>query len=285
MSIVVPRRSFALPVKYHPAKSDQGATNELQLRPFGHQAEDLAVDFNNTPRPNLETQIIACCATDEAGNKLSEDSVWHLDVSKRIECLFVITVLDKPSEQLDVDLRCQTPGCLEELEVSFSIQDIAGFLDQVEAVDSVNVDLGERRLTLRKPTGFDQLKWLSESYADEVTAARTMIDSLVQEDRQIRLDQPDDTDWLKTIDEAMAGLDPLVNFRLKTNCPVCGKRCHYDIDFGEICLRQLSAAQTRLIEWVHTLAFHYHWNEREIFALPPWRLQRHLNLIDREVAQ
>ena len=285
MNTAAPHRSFAQPAKFLQTNSDLGGTKALQLRPFGYCEEDLAIDFKNTPRPSLETQIITCCATDKAGNKLSEDFIWRLDVGKRIECLFAITVLDMPSEQLDVDLRCQNSDCSEELEVGFSFQDIQGFLDQIETGETVKIDLGDKWLALRKPTGFDQLNWLSESYTDEFTATRTMINSLVAEGEQIRIDQPVNTNWLETVDRAMTELDPLVNFHLTINCPVCGQQYDYDIDFGEICLRQLSAAQTRLIEKVHSLAFHYHWNEREIFALPPWRLQRYLNLIERELAR
>lgn len=267
------------------SKEEQLLANELYLRPFGVNAEDLTIDFQNTPRPWLETQVLACCTLDKAGNKLADDFFWNLDLSKRTECLLAVTSLLKSSQQFDVDLRCRNPECLEDLEVEFTMQDIAHIQGLAETHQSIEVEINNKLLSLRKPKGSDQLKWLSGSYPDESAATQYMINTLLPEDQQLTLHQQDkqNNEWLETINDAMVEMDPLVNFHLKTSCPCCEKKDDYDIDFGEICLQELRAAQNRLIETVHTLAFHYHWNDQEIFALPNWRLQRHLRLVEREV--
>ena len=265
-------------------KGERVVSDGLSLRPFGLKAEDLTIDFEHTPRPWLEISILSCCTADHDGNTPSNEFFWNLDVSKRLECLLAVVSLSEPSPQIAVDLRCLNAECLEELELDFSMEEIAGIQKQGEAHNTFNIKIGDKDFTLRRPTGFDQINWLTHSYEDEIAAAWAMIKSLLPDDQHILLDQEKNrgNEWLQTINQAMEEMDPLTNFHLKTSCPVCEHRYDYDIDFGKICLQTLRDAQDRLIERVHTLAFHYHWNDQEIFALPSWRLERHLRLIERE---
>jgi len=263
---------------------EQSTSNKLWLRPFGFRAEDLAIDFDHTARPWLEIQILACCTTDKAGHNPEEGFFWKLGLSQRTECLLAITSLAHSSRQINVDLRCQNSKCHEEMEVEFSMQDIANIQNSSEQNESIAVEINHQLFSLRKPKGSDQLKWLSDSYRGESSAAQYMINSLLPEEQQLTFHPQGEqnSDWLQNINDAMQAMDPLVNFRINTSCPSCEKQYAYDIDFGEICLQKLQSAQNRLIETVHTLAFYYHWNDQDIFALPPWRLQRHLSLIEQE---
>lgn len=265
-------------------KGERLVSDGLSLRPFGSKAEDLTIDFEHPPRPWLEISILRCCTTDDDGNTPSNDFFWNLDVSKRLECLLAVVSLSEPSRQIAVDLRCLNAECLEALELEFSMQEIAGIQKLGEAHNTFKVDIGGKHVTLRKPTGLDQINWRANSYADESAAAWAMIKFLLPDDQHILLDQEKKRGnaWLQTVNQVMEEMDPLTNFHLKTNCPVCEHRYDYAIDFGKICLQKLRDAQNRLIERVHTLAFHYHWNDQEIFALPSWRLERHLRLIERE---
>lgn len=268
----------------HGTKGERAISDEFSLRPFGLQTEDLTIDFEHAPRPWLETAILECCTIAKDGNKPARDFFWDLDVGKRTECLLAITSLSEPSREINVDLRCRNPECLEDLELAFSIQEIVGIQNPAEGYETVDVEIDDKHFSLRRPTGSDQLNWLTHSYADEITATRMVITSLLPDDQQILFDHENNHthEWLQTINQAMEEKDPLVSFHLKTCCPSCDKQYDYYIDFGEICLKKLRAAQDRLIEFVHSLAFHYHWNEQEVFALPPWRLERYLRLIERE---
>jgi hypothetical protein len=80
----------------------------------------------------------------------------------------------------------------------------------------------------------------------------------------------------------MTELDPVVAFRLLSRCPFCEEENHYEIDLERLALARLHEAQRRLIEVIHGLAAHYHWSEREVLLLPPWRRARYLALIEKE---
>ena len=265
-------------------KGERAISDQFSLRPFGLQAEDLTIDFEHAPRPWLETAILECCTIANDGYGPARDFFWNLDVGKRTECLFAVASLSEPSREINVDLRCRNPECLEDLELAFSLQEIAGIQNSAEGYETVDVEIEDKHFSLRRPTGSDQLNWLTHFHADEIAATRMMITSLLPDDQQTLFDREiiHNHEWLQTINRAMEAMDPLVSFHLKTSCPSCDKQYDYHIDFGETCLQKLRTAQDRLIEMVHILAFHYHWNEQEVFALPPWRLERYLRLIERE---
>jgi hypothetical protein len=87
------------------------------------------------------------------------------------------------------------------------------------------------------------------------------------------------------LNQVLDDLDPLVNFSLAVTCPHCGLPSQPEIDLGAWALQILQRVQQRLIETVHRLACRYHWTEAEILALPEWRRDRYLALIDREGAR
>ena len=62
-----------------------------------------------------------------------------------------------------------------------------------------------------------------------------------------------------------------------TPCPECGADNRVSID-PYFCLGRVSQD---LFGDIHRLASHYHWSEAEILAMPRWRRQRYLALIDR----
>ena len=76
----------------------------LRLRRFGTQAEDLEVNFASD-RPNLITDVLACCTLPQA----DRDLLWDLPVGKRIECLLSLISLEGV-EEMDVDLQCSRCG-------------------------------------------------------------------------------------------------------------------------------------------------------------------------------
>jgi hypothetical protein len=56
------------------------------------------------------------------------------------------------------------------------------------------------------------------------------------------------------------------------------------LDAGEFLYRELAGAGDVLFREVHRLAFHYHWREADILALPGEKRRRYLNLVDEELA-
>jgi hypothetical protein len=261
--------------------------DDLLFRRFDVLAEDREVDFTAN-RPQLETRLLQCCTRDTDGNPLGEDFFWSLEVGIRVQCLLIIAALDGPDQDLDIDLRCLQPDCGEEMEVSLSLKDIAGLREIGGADAPIQVNAHDRNFTLRRPTGKDQQQWLNQGFTDPKMAVWSMAQTLIidnDQDTPGRLDSQNGSDLIRTINDALEAADPLVNFAVRTQCPGCGALDAHHVDLGALALGKLQIAQNRLLTSIHTLALRYHWSEEQIMALPSWRRDYYLALIERETCK
>ena len=259
------------------------ALSNLALRPFGSDESDLNVDFDRSLRPVLVTHLLECCTSSRQKARVQQGLFWDLPVGKRIECLLTLLVSGEESE-IPIVCRCRNTACGETSEIEMSIEEIAALQDEAYATDRVEVPLGNHVLALRRPTGRDQLAWLEGSFADRGAALRAMVRTLILNGNEDALGPGPGLrdEWLGRIEEAMEEHDPLVNFRVRVKCPACALDDLVTMDLEELSLRGLRQAQLRLLASVHRLAAHYHWSERQIFAVPYWRRARYLSLIEHE---
>lgn len=241
------------------------------LRPFGIFESDLAVDFKDTGTPALITRILEQCAVDPDGI-LPEGFFRDLSAGKRLEFLLVLATDGVP--ELSFPFHCS--GCGQELEFELTIEEIAAYQETADAVEIIEVELAQKTLVLRKPSGRDQENWSNKVFPDERYAAEEMIRSLAVGTAGW---EPLEDDELVIIDDAMDEADPLVNFLGRAECSDCGHSSELSIDLCGTALGMLARLQQRLIVSIHKLASHYHWSEKEIFDIPHWRRSRYLDLI------
>ena len=81
------------------------------------------------------------------------------------------------------------------------------------------------------------------------------------------------------IGAAMAEHDPQAELELDLICPVCGAQFSAVFDTATFFLQELDQRSARLLRDVHTLAWHYHWSEREILRMAPQRRAQYLDLV------
>ena len=83
--------------------------------------------------------------------------------------------------------------------------------------------------------------------------------------------------WAARVEAALDAIAPALVLQVQAACPECGTAQTVDLDpYGA-----LRHAPDTLLQDVHRLAWHYHWSEAEILALPRPRRQRYLQLIDQ----
>ncbi|HEV7389305.1 MAG TPA: hypothetical protein VGN73_11900 [Gemmatimonadaceae bacterium] len=268
------------------AAADGYAIGNLALRPFGLYEADLDLDFDRTPRPVLITHLLERCTRSSRKESVEQNLFWNLPVGKRIECLVTLSTSGADGE-MTFGFRCPNTICGEASEIALTIDELTTLQADAYATGRVEVPVGDEVLTLRRPTGNDQLAWLNRTFADGGEVRKTMIRTLLVHDNAgeaVGTDVGSD-EWLDSIEEVMEEHDPLVNFKLKVKCPCCDGTTLVAIDLEELSLRGLRNAQLRLLAAVHRLAAHYHWSEREIFAVPAWRRAEYLSLIADERRQ
>lgn len=262
---------------------NQFSLSDLWLRPFGEEAEDREVNFNQPSRTYLEVQILQCCTGDRQGKKPDSSFFWNLEVGKRIECLLAIAT-SRDRQEFSIPLRCLNSACREGIEIDFSMGELSKLQGSKNGDKLPQIKIGGQIIQLRKPTGWDQLNWLAQSFPNEQTAAEVMLKTLIISEKKGGLDpnRINLEEWITTFNQVMEEVDPLVNFQVQVQCPCCGTQDFHRIDFGVFALKRLQNSQQQLLDMVHCLASFYHWNESEIFAIPPWRRQSYLARIERE---
>ncbi len=136
---------------------------------------------------------------------------------------------------------------------------------------SLGSGAGPERIRLRLPNGGDQerLSGLGTGVSEE-QAARHLLDWC---GAPAQLDDA----ALEAIDEAMDAVSPAVVTEICARCSHCGAEQVLSLEP----YAALGGSADALLQEVHRLAWHYHWSESEILALPRQRRRRYLELIDR----
>jgi hypothetical protein len=239
----------------------------LLARPFG-QAEDLDVDFRGAPRPAVITSLLALGIRVPQRERIDESELWNWPVTQRTQGLLAIAVATGGSRR-QATAQCDNPGCCEWMEIGI---DLTMF-----CVPSQEETFVWQDFELRVPTGEDQMRLASGSVTDWLTLAR----NLVQKGDPDRLGDVN----LQDIETAIAEHDPLTDLSLTASCPNCGRETEVEFDLEAFLLAELERRQMGLLKSVHRLALAHHWSEAEILALPAWRREYYLELLDQEGEQ
>ncbi|MFA5241083.1 MAG: hypothetical protein WC029_02000 [Sulfuricella sp.] len=139
-----------------------------------------------------------------------------------------------------------------------------------------HISTAQGMLTLRVPNGMDQRVVLGIAglqLARQTLAKRcvTAWDGGNLSSLELNAGQ------VAAIEAALESVAPEIATEVMAPCPECGANNRVGID-PYFCLSRVSQD---LFADVHRLASRYHWSEAEILALPRWRRQRYLALIDR----
>lgn len=248
------------------------------MRPFGACAEDLAIEFDAARRPDLITELLENCCRADGDDRADRSILLRMPVGMRIEALLALASLTD-NAALSWQTRCQT--CGQEIEFDLSLEEIAALGEERRALATCETEIGGRRVTLRRPTGADQIEWATSSEGERPGA---MLRSIVTAPSlDALLANGASLEALETaVDAAMDTFDPLVGFHLHVTCPDCGSAADVSPDLAALALDRLSRAQQMLISEVHLLASRYHWSEKDVLELPHWRRERYIELIEDE---
>jgi hypothetical protein len=135
----------------------------------------------------------------------------------------------------------------------------------------VTIETAAGTVRARVPTGADQASVVEVGSA--ANAERELARRCIVEGPVTALSGAD----LELVEEALENVSPLVVTWLGASCPECGHAHAVRLDPNVA----MNAPASRLLDEVHSLAWHYHWSEREILRLPRERRRYYLSRIDR----
>jgi len=78
----------------------------------------------------------------------------------------------------------------------------------------------------------------------------------------------------------LAQIDQQADLTLNINCFSCNKSFQTLLDIEDFFFQEITARYTQLEQEIHWIALHYHWNEKDILALPTSKRKRYVELIN-----
>lgn len=215
-------------------------------------------------------------------------------------------------ERISTDARCQSPGCLERMDIAFEIPAYiahhrpraypgvrpgteAGWFELAAVANSIREPASSRAPVSQSQASLSSqapvLSGKSVSSRETVSFRLPTIGDLrvatasADPERSLRerCVRPATVPAAvaRRISRAMTALAPSLTEAVTVRCPACGGTDHLRFDPVSYSLTELRAAAAGLYEEVHLLASAFNWPEDAILALPRSRRARYADLIRR----
>lgn len=267
-----------------PFASTQGETaddpDSLVARPYGAVRADLDIDFAFSKRPALVTQLLTGCLRKANGEHIQDREIWGWTLTRRLQGLLSISVTTR-SQTKRVPARCPRESCHEFMELEL---DLLSFEQPEDTGTFTCTPERDVNVTIRLPTGNDQMNWLNENSQDMSGWAAFMATSVVTSVNGAvpEADWQVPNHWLPALEAVLEKHDPFTAMQLDAHCPSCNEAVQVELDLEDLLLQMLASDQRHLLDQIHRLASAYHWSEDEILSLPPRRREYYLRRINEE---
>jgi hypothetical protein len=225
--------------------------------------------------PEQISVVLEAGLDEVAGMPADASLVRSLSAGDRLFLILQLETLVYPEPRW-VTAKCS--GCGELIQFLVAPGDFP-VVEAGPGYPSMPVCLHIGDLDLRVPTGADEEAVAQEG--DEQRGLQLLLSRVLSREGgevDISLLTQDDLDQINRL---LDNASPHVGTAAQVACPHCGEHQEIAIDPCD----WLAAEGDALDRDIHTLAFHYHWSEREILQLPRRRRERYLELIDRDLGK
>jgi hypothetical protein len=245
-------------------------------------------DRGRDASPGERGLILLCMAHPGAAvSALSEWSVGRRDAA-------LLSLLEQNfGPALEAVAEC--PRCHLSLEMEFPVSTIAVQSARDER-DRFVLEHAGHRVTYRLPSAGDlaTVGNMALTWDNPRSATRWLIERcIVAIDRTDKSERSSDAarDGDTAVPDAVLGAletaiartvasaDPQAEVELTLSCPSCSLQWKTPFDIVNFLWEEIEARAAHLLTEIHILASTYHWSERDILALTPWRRRYYLDLI------
>lgn len=226
--------------------------------------------------PEQVTRILSCSLHEVAGYAVDESLLRSLSSGDR---QFLVLQLEAWIDSSPRWITALCSGCGERIQ----FQIVPGALPMKPAGEGyperlLSLSIGE--VSARAPNGGDE-EFISTRPEEDATVLHALLSRLLSsQGRPVDVTRLTDED-LESLDQMLDQMSPQAGLTAGIECPHCHLGQEVAIDPYAWILRETGA----LDQDIHTLAFHYHWSEKDILQLPRARRARYLQLIDRSLGK
>jgi uncharacterized protein DUF6760 len=297
VSNVSTHTTFLLPGGY---RDPAGALHrEVELAPLSGREEEFLADCEPSTSTTLMTQLLTRCVRRLGTlSPISEDMVRGLLIADRH---YLVLKLREATfgDQVQATVQCPWEACQEKVDIDFSLHDIPvresaekGPLYtrelSLEAAFSNEPGEHDREVTFRLPNSEDQEAIAHVVEENEARAFTLLLTRCICRLGPLHDPGPAVIHRLSPlacaeIVQHMEEAAPQVDLTLAAHCPECEREFAVPFDLLSFFLGECKTSRELLYREVHYLAYHYHWSEQDIMALPREKRRKYIALLAAEL--
>jgi hypothetical protein len=271
----------------------------VELAPLSGREEELLATTRNGAAATLVTEVLCRCVSRiGAVHPVTADIARGLLVADRQFLLLRIRELTF-GDRCTGTLACPWPGCAAKVDIDFSTRDIpvrgcatiaASYRVELSEEAAVTSEDGavHRALTFRLPTGADQEAVGPVVAADPARALTLLLERCVlgsdaADCAATELVQRMSPRARRELEAALEAHAPALDLDMALTCPECGRAFTTPLDLTDFFFGELRTSRDLLYRQVHYIAYHYHWSEHEIMALPREKRLAYIDILAEEI--
>jgi hypothetical protein len=263
--------------------------------------EEQLCQLGRQETASLVTQVLSRCVRRLGDlSPVSADVIRQLLVADRDYLLLRLRQATF-GDRIRADLFCPWADCGERMSVDFSIDELPVresvqkgpvyemTLSPMALAGSAGAgDLAGGEVAFRLPTGADQEE-LSGLLASDEARVLTLLLARCVERLGVRVTP--DVDVVAglsglaraEIEAEMLRAAPMVEREIETACAECRRSFATPVNLRRFFFGELRTNNELLYQEVHYLAYHYHWSEAEIMAMPRTKRAVYLDVLSGEI--
>ncbi len=272
---------------------------EAELAPLSGREEELLAGRSGRSNAALVTHILSRCVLRVGTIRpISQAIARDLLVADR-QYLMLMLRRATFGDEVQATLVCPWADCAQKVDIDFRLSAIpvrraagrsaahALRLSPAAAVIDAH-GAPQRDLVFRLPSGGDQELIAPLALHDEQQALAALLGRCIcaigdplrpAEALAGRLSPLARAE----IDQAMEAVAPAVELSIGGLCPECGREFSQPFDLQDFVFGELRIGRASLYREVHYLAYHYHWSECEIMALPRLKRRMYIEILAEEI--
>ena len=187
-------------------------------------------------------------------------------------------------DRLGLIVRCANPACRQQADVDVWMHELVDRA-RAEPRDRITCATAAGVARIREPTGVDDaaVEDLDGTAAERAAALWARLVELDGAALDVARWQALPAPVRHAVALALAEEGRAPDLVLLARCPACRALLEVELEPFTLLARELRAGGDRLLAEVHAIAFHYHWSEADILALPRPRRWKYLELLAREL--
>lgn len=272
---------------------------EVGITPLtGREEELLALQQRREVASLVTTVLQRCVQRIGTVSPVTEDVIRNLVVADRQYLLLKLRELTL-GDFVRATICCPWPDCGTKIMVSFTINDIPvtesihkGSIHKMELSPEAafETERGEpyREVTFRLPNGGDQELISPLLVQNEAQALSLLLQRCLHSIGPLQHPNQEVIDRLSPmarmeIEQQMEAVAPKVELTMESKCPECGRDYAVPFDIQHFFFGELQTSRDLLYREVHYLAYHYHWNEREIMDMSRQKRRTYIEILAEEI--